>query len=642
VIIEIGHFALILALILAVLQGTVPLIGAARGRDGWMQLAQKTSVPLLGLCTIAFFALMHAYALSDFSVRTVAENSHTMKPVLYKITATWANHEGSMLLWALILSYWTCRLALTTQDIPLTLRARALAVQALVCFGFFSFILFTSNPFLRLSPAPGEGLGLNPVLQDPLLAAHPPMLYMGYVGYSVVFSLAVAGLLQGRIDRDFAKIALPWARAAWIFLTAGIALGAFWAYYELGWGGFWFWDPVENAALMPWLSGTALLHTLAALERKGQFPAWTAFLAILTFSLSLLGTFLVRSGIITSVHAFAVDPARGLFILVLLSMVTGGALWLFALRAPAISESRPFAPFSREGGIFLNNLLLFAFLTAVFTGTLYPLLMTTLGAGDISVGPPYYNVVLIFFLPAIALLMAVAPMTVWGQDINKTQFGKTLGPLAAASTVGLAGFFFADWSLAAIVGFCSGALIVLGTTQHFFQRSAFMTNWSSVTAPYLGMVLSHMGLGVVIVGLTAVTTQKQEVLVWAEPGQTVKIAQYQLTYRGVIAGLGPNYNTEQATLELKNAHGAELARLAPQKNWHPVARQMTSEVDLYLTPSGGMIYAVLGDADEKSPERVTLRVYHHPLAAAVLGGAGFLVLGALLAFFQRQRRGDHA
>ena len=636
-VIELGHFALILALVIAALQTVVPWLGAGRGHTSWMTLGQKTSVPILGLCAISFLALTHAYALSDFSVRNVAENSHTLKPILYKITGTWGNHEGSMLLWACVLAFWTMLLAHSKQALSLDVRARALAIQAFLCLGVFSFILFTSNPFLRLSPAPEEGLGLNPLLQDPLLALHPPFLYMGYVGFSVVFSLALAGLITGKIDRDWARICLPWVRAAWVFLTIGIGLGSFWAYYELGWGGFWFWDPVENASLLPWLSGTALLHCLLALERKGQFAGWCVFLAILSFGLSLLGTFLVRSGVLTSVHAFAVDPARGLFILGFLATVMIPAFLLFARKVTDLKPAHGFAPFSREGGIFINNLLLFTLLVMVFVGTLYPLFVAALGGQDVSVGAPYYNRILVIILPVLSLAFAAAPILIWGQDALRTHLKKIILPVAFSVAVGILGLWLKNWPVSGAIAITCGLIVVTATVYHFLIKTAFLTQWSSVTFPYVGMILAHSGLGLLMIGFVTVTQLKEEKLTWVEPGQNITLDHYTLHYTGTVSGLGPNYNKDEMFLTLQDSAGRAIAQLTPQKNWYPVAEQTTSEVDLFLTPTGSMIYAVAGDQDDQNPNRWTLRAYYHPLVIVLLMGGILMALGGTIAFFQRPR-----
>src|SRR5690606_35895922 len=410
---ELGHIALILALTLALVQGVLPLIGAARGIVGWMAVAPMAAMGQALLVVFAFGCLTYAYVTSDFSVLNVAENSHRLKPMLYKVTGVWGNHEGSLLLWLLILTVFGAAVALFGRNLPETLKARVLGIQGLIGVGFLAFILFTSNPFQRLLPVPAEGRGLNPLLQDPGLAFHPPFLYLGYVGFSVAFSFAVAALIEGRVDPAWARWVRPWTLAAWCFLTVGIALGSWWAYYELGWGGWWFWDPVENASFMPWLAGTALVHTAIVVEKRDTLKSWTVLLAILTFSLSLLGTFLVRSGVINSVHAFATDPTRGVFILAFLCIVVGGSLALYAIRAPALQGVGVFAPLSREGALLLNNLLLAVATAAVLLGTLYPIALDALTGAKVSVGPQYFNTVFIPLMTPLLAALAIGPLLAW-------------------------------------------------------------------------------------------------------------------------------------------------------------------------------------------------------------------------------------
>ncbi|HRK95884.1 MAG TPA: heme lyase CcmF/NrfE family subunit, partial [Rhodospirillales bacterium] len=412
-IVELGHFALILALAVAVVQGVVPLVGAWRNDQALMDVARTAALAQFGLVALAFAALMHAHATSDFSVVNVFENSHSSKPLLYKLSGTWGNHEGSMLLWVLILTIFGAAVGAFGANLPAGLRARALAVQSWIAVGFYLFIVLTSNPFERLIPAPIDGRGLNPLLQDPGLAFHPPFLYLGYVGFSMAFSFAIAALIEGRVDAAWARWVRPWTLAAWMFLTIGITLGSWWAYYELGWGGWWFWDPVENASLMPWLAGTALLHSATVVEKRDALKGWTVFLAIVTFGLSLLGTFLVRSGVLTSVHAFAVDPARGVFILGLLVIIIGGSLALFAWRGPALRGGGLFQPISREGALLLNNLLLGTATASVLLGTLYPLMLEAVGGGKVSVGPPFFNAVFIPLMVPLVAAMAVGPLLAW-------------------------------------------------------------------------------------------------------------------------------------------------------------------------------------------------------------------------------------
>ena len=426
---EIGHFALVLALLLALAQGTVPLIGAGRGDANWMAISGPTALAQLLFVGIAFAALTHAYIVSDFSLVNVADNSHTAKPLLYKITGVWGNHEGSMLLWVFILALFGAAVAAFGANLPPDLRARVIAIQGLIGVGFLLFILFTSNPFARAVPAPAEGSGLNALLQDPGLAFHPPFLYLGYVGFSMAFAFAIAALIEGRVDPAWARWVRPWTLAAWCFLTIGIALGSWWAYYELGWGGWWFWDPVENASFMPWLLGTALLHSAVVVEKRGGLKSWTVLLAILTFSLSLLGTFIVRSGVLTSVHAFAVDPTRGVFILAFLILVVGGSLALYAVRAPALRSSGLFAPISREGGLVLNNLLLATAAATVLLGTMYPLFLDALTGDKVSVGPPYFNATFGPLMVPVVAAMAVGPMLAW----RRSDLAGVLGRLKFAA-----------------------------------------------------------------------------------------------------------------------------------------------------------------------------------------------------------------
>ncbi|MBY0448533.1 MAG: heme lyase CcmF/NrfE family subunit, partial [Hyphomonadaceae bacterium] len=432
-IVELGHYALILALAVALIQASVPLIGAARREPAWMALAAPASVAQFLCVAVAFGALTYAYVVSDFSVLNVAQNSHTAKPMLYKISGVWANHEGSMLLWVTILAVFGVAVALFGGNIPPALRARALSVQAMISVAFLLFILFTSNPFLRLATPPANGNGLNPLLQDPGLAFHPPFLYLGYVGFSMAFSFAIAALIEGRVDAAWARWVRPWTLAAWVFLTLGIALGSWWAYYELGWGGWWYWDPVENASFMPWLVGTALLHSSIVVEKRDALKSWTILLAILAFGLSLLGTFLVRSGVITSVHSFASDPARGIFILVILGLAVGGALALYAFRAPTLKSGSLFSPVSREGSLLLNNVLMATAAGTVLLGTLYPLFADALNLGKVSVGGPFFNSVFLPLMAPLVVTMAVGPLLAWKRgDLKAALFKLRLAVVATA------------------------------------------------------------------------------------------------------------------------------------------------------------------------------------------------------------------
>lgn len=635
---ELGHFALTLALVLSLVQAIVPLLGAQRGRAAWMQVGRQAAWSLLGLCTIALLALIHAYALSDFSVRNVAENSHTMKPLLYKITGTWGNHEGSMLLWIWMLGLWGVLVAQATKLLPAAFQARVIAVQGMIAAGFLMFLLFTSNPFLRLDPAPAEGLGLNPVLQDLALALHPPLLYMGYVGFSVAFCFAIAALLEKKIDRRWATILRPWVLAAWAFLTGGIALGSIWAYYELGWGGFWFWDPVENAALMPWLAGTALLHSVAVLEKRDTLKNWTIFLAILTFSLSLLGTFLVRSGVLTSVHAFAVDPARGVFILVLLALATGGALFLYALRAPYIRGAKPFTPFSRETVLLLNNIFLFSAMATVFMGTLYPLFMSALQLGAVSVGTPYYMATLAPMLAPFALLMGAAPAIVWRAGNPHVTMRRLMLPALVTLALCLFLVLFAvpQKPLLWLALFAGGwILVTLG--QDLARKTGGFKSFRYLPLSYYGMQLAHAGFALVIVGAATATQMTTEKILVMQTGDRISVAGYDIRLDGQHTGTGWNYNVDRVAFDIMPQDGGRAFRMMPEKRWYPVAARMTSEAALHLAGLD-ILYIVLGDNDGNSRNRWVVRIYHHPLIGFLFLGAGMIALGGLVSLGTRRAR----
>lgn len=632
-IIELGHFAFALAMVLALIQSVVPLAGAALDKTGWMMLGRQSAISVAGTLTISFLALMHAYALSDFSVWNVVQNSHTMKPLLYKISGVWGNHEGSMLLWVWMLSLWGLALVRLGGKMPVAFLSRVLSVQGMVIFGFTLFIFLTSNPFLRVDPAPVEGMDLNPLLQDPALAAHPPLLYMGYVGFSVAFCFAVAALIEGRMDEDWARRLRPWVLAAWVALTCGIALGSFWAYYELGWGGFWFWDPVENAALLPWLAGTALLHSVIVLEKRGALRNWTVFLAIFAFSLSLLGTFLVRSGVLTSVHSFAVDPERGIFILALLGLATGGALLLYAFRAPVITLGRGFALFSRETALLLNNVFLFTFAATVFMGTLYPLFLSALGLGSVSVGAPYFNRVLLPLLLPFALLMGAAPVVAWHEghvaaSLKKMAIpaGLTLLVLAGMAAVSL------PQNFVVLGGVGAAVWILLASLHDVLRKTRVLTRWRNLPAGWFAMIVAHAGIAVLILGVTAATQWKQEDIRWMGPGDEIIFAGKNITFLGADTDLGKNYNIDRGLLSLKG----EDAMLLPEKRWYPAGQKMTSEVALRFYGASAL-YAVMGDQDVADSSRWVIRLYYHPLVALIFGGAAMIALGGFLALFSRRR-----
>src|SRR5580692_6150084 len=541
-IIEIGHVALILALCVALLQSTVPLAGAARGNAAWMAIGRNTALVQFGLVALAMAALMHAYVTSDFSVINVIENSHTDKPLLYKITGVWGNHEGSMLLWILMLSVCGAALALFSGNLPPDLRARVLSVQGMISAGFLLFILLTSNPFLRTWPPAPNGHGLNPVLQDPGLAFHPPFLYLGYVGFSVSFSFAVAALIEGRVDPAWARWVRPWALASWCALTIGIAMGSWWAYYTLGWGGWWYWDPVENASFMPWLIGTALIHSSIVVEKRDTLKSWTVLLAILTFSLSLVGTFLVRSGVLTSVHAFASDPRRGVFILLLLGLYTGGALLLFAWRAPQLEGGGLFAPISREGGLLLNNLLLTTAAATVLLGTLYPLFLDVVSKQKVSVGPPFFNMTFVPIMIPLLMAMAVGPLLSWKRGdlwaaLQRLKLGFAIAAGVAVLTMLVMGFK----SVGAACGLALAAWLLVSVFIEWAERIRLFSGplgdsvRRALRLPRAawGMTFAHGGMAIVVAGITGSSAWTVSKIEDVKPGETVDLAGYTIALDGV-------------------------------------------------------------------------------------------------------------
>src|SRR5271166_2742580 len=569
---EVGHYALVLALALAVMQMALPFWGA-RARDArLMALARPAALAQFAFVALSYAALTYAHVVSDFSLANVFENSHSTKPLIYKISGVWGNHEGSMMLWALILTLSGAAMATFSRAIPPRLLADALSVQGCLGVAFLLFILLTSNPFARLSPAPMEGNDLNPILQDPGLAIHPPLLYLGYVGFSIVFSLAAGALIGGRIDAAFARFIRPWTLAAWCFLTLGIAMGSYWAYYTLGWGGFWFWDPVENASLLPWLAGTALVHSAAVMEKREALKIWTIFLAILTFSLSLLGTFLVRSGVLTSVHAFASDPQRGLFILGILVLFIGGSLFLFMLRAPTLSQGGLFAPISREGALVVNNLLLSAACAAVFVGTLYPLALEAWNGDKISVGAPFFNLTFGPLFAPLLLLMPIGQNLAWkrGDFFAATQ---RLYFAAACGLVGMAAFYAAHGApVAAFVGAGVAIYLIVGSFVEIFSRifPAGLRASKNVLSRAKGLPLSawgtafaHAGLGVTMLGLAA-SGWGAEKIVSMKTGESYEVGPYQLEVVGMTSDLGPNYKEAVAHMSVKR-DGAIVALIEPSK-----------------------------------------------------------------------------
>jgi cytochrome c-type biogenesis protein CcmF len=639
---EIGHFALVLALLVALLQSTLPLYGAARGDTALTATARPAALASFALVLIAFLALVNAFVTSDFSVYVVASDSHSTMPLLYKIAGVWGNHEGSMVLWVLILTLFGAGLALFGDNLPRDFQARVLAVQGMIALGFLAFILLTSDPFTRLLPPPEDGNGLNPLLQDPGLAAHPPCLYLGYVGFSMAFSFAIAALIEGRVDAAWARWVRPWTLAAWCALTLGIAMGSWWAYYTLGWGGFWFWDPVENASFMPWLAGTALLHSAIVVEKRGALKSWTVLLAILTFSLSLIGTFLVRSGVLTSVHAFASDPRRGIFILLLLVVAIGGSLTLYALRAPKPEASGPFAPVSREGALLLNNLLLASACATVFVGTLYPLFLDALGGPKISVGAPFFNASFVPLMVPLLIAVVIGPFLAWKRaDLAGALQRLTLAAVAAGfvwllTRILHGGPVGAPFGLALAAWLVVGALVELGERLMLFRAPA-IESWRRARhlprAAY-GMTLAHAGLGLVLAGIVATSLWKSEHILVMRPGEQVALADYTVRLESVAPYKGPNYDADRATFLLARG-GQEIARLHPEKRRFPVAQSETTETAI-RTNGVGDVYAVLGDPDGKGGW--TVRLYYNPLAPWIWGGAVAMVLGGLVSLTDRRYR----
>jgi cytochrome c-type biogenesis protein CcmF len=640
---ELGHYALVLALLVAALQSIVPLVGASRGNATLMEASVPIAQSQFILVATAFGALMYAYVTSDFTVANVAANSHTAKPLLYKISGVWGNHEGSLLLWVLILTLFGAAVATFGRNLPPALRARVLAVQGMIGLGFLLFMLFTSNPFLRLDPAPIEGRGLNPLLQDPGLAFHPPFLYLGYVGFSTAFSFAVAALIEGRVDAAWARWVRPWTLAAWGFLTFGIALGSWWAYYELGWGGFWFWDPVENASFMPWLVGTALLHSALVVEKRDALKSWTILLAILTFGLSLVGTFLVRSGVLTSVHAFAVDPERGIFILALLIVAIGGSLTLYAIRAPALKGGGLFKPMSREGAMVLNNLLLSVAAATVFLGTLYPLFLDIVGGGKISVGAPYFDSTFVPLMVPVLAAVAVGPMLAWKRGDLAGVLDRLKFAFAAAAIAMLVSLWLLDWKSAlSALGVGLGVWAIVGAAVGWADRIRLLRvplgesvrRACGLPLSVYGMSIAHAALGVVVIGITASAAWRTEVIRNVHPGERAQVAGYTLVFEGVREVRGPNYVAERGIFRAER-DGKHVTVLYPEKRHYPVEGSNTTEAAIHTTFLADL-YVVLGDPDGKGGW--VLRAYLNPLVPWIWGGAFMMFGGGLVSLADRRHR----
>nr|WP_245197631.1 heme lyase CcmF/NrfE family subunit [Jiella mangrovi] len=625
-------------------QSVLPIIGARKGDERLMETGAIAATGGFVLIGISFAALMSSYVTSDFSVLNVAENSNSLQPLLYKFTSTWGNHEGSMLLWVLILAFFGSLVALFGRDLPATLKANVLSVQAWILTAFLLFILLTSNPFERLDPAPMEGQDLNPILQDIGLAIHPPMLYLGYVGFSIAFSFAIAALIDGRIDAAWARWVRPWTLIAWIFLTLGIAMGSYWAYYELGWGGWWFWDPVENASFMPWLAGTALLHSALVMEKRSALKIWTILLAILTFSLSLLGTFLVRSGVLTSVHAFATDPTRGVFILCILCLFIGGALFLFALRAPSLAGGGLFAPISREGALVFNNLFLTTAAATVLVGTLYPLVLEVVAGQKISVGAPFFD--LTFGPLMVPLLFAVpfGPLLGWkrGDLLGAAQRLYFAAGCALAALVGVLAFTGGTRVLTAF-GFALAFWLLAGSLTDLFLRAAFLkVGWRTGLSRLLGLpssafgaTLAHFGLGVTLLGIVSVSSFQQELITSMAPGKTAEIAGYTLSFDRIDQRPGPNFDAQAATFTVRQG-GVEMTKIETSKRFFPV-RQMTTTESGIWTHWFSQLYLSLGDP---SPDLQTIvvRIWWKPFVTLIWIGTVFMGLGGVFSLADRRLR----
>ena len=640
---ETGHYALVLALALALIQSVVPLIGTRLHDAGLMNVARSTALAQLLFVGASFLALVMLHVNSDFSVANVYENSHSMKPLLYKITGVWGNHEGSMLLWVSILALFGALVAAFGNNLPLSLRAHVLAVQAWIAGAFYLFILVTSNPFLRIANPPLEGRDLNPVLQDIGLAVHPPMLYLGYVGFSISFSFAIAALMEGRIDAAWARWVRPWTLVAWIFLTLGIAMGSYWAYYELGWGGWWFWDPVENASLMPWLAGTALLHSALVMEKRNALKVWTILLSILTFSLSLLGTFLVRSGVITSVHAFATDPTRGVFILLILCLFIGGSLSLFAGRATSLKQGGLFAPISREGALVLNNLLLTVACAVVLFGTLYPLAMEVLADFKMSVGAPFYNLTFVPLFSLLLLAVPFGPMLAWkrGDLLGVTQ------RLLAAGVAGLVAIAIAwGWahggSTLAPLAIGLGIFVIAGAVTDIVERTG-LVRLPVATALHRarglprsawGTAFAHAGLGVALIGIVCETTWNSEYIATMKQNEVAHVAGYDLKLDGLLQRQGPNYREMIAEFNVGRS-GDPIGIMTPSKRSFTTRGSSTTAAAL-LTRGASQLYISLGDV---TPEGgVAVRIYHKPLVLLIWWGPVLMAFGGVLSLSDRRLR----
>lgn len=628
---ELGHYALILALCIAVIQGVLPLVGAHQGRREWLILARPAAQTVFLLLLIAFLCLTWSFYINDFSVLYVAEHSNSLQPMMYRLGAVWGGHEGSLLLWVFLLSTWTILVAQLSKALDEFMVSRVIGVLGLVNSGLLLFVVATSNPFTRLLPAAQDGRSLNPLLQDPGLVFHPPMLYMGYVGFSVAFAFAIASLLSGRLDAAWARWSRPWTTAAWIFLTLGIALGSWWAYYELGWGGWWFWDPVENASFIPWLVGTALLHSLAVTEKRGGFKSWTLLLAITAFSLSLLGTFLVRSGVLTSVHAFATDPKRGIFILIFLSLVVGSSLALYAWRAPKSTMGGKFSLSSRETLILLGNVFLVVSAGSILLGTLYPLLIDALHLGKISVGPPYFNSVFVPLTAPLLVLMGIGPWANWKNTDLLTVIKRLWLAGLVAIVAGIAiPLTMGEFTWLASLGFLLAFWVIASGCLQIIRQA----KTGKPTRSFIGMQFAHLGIAVFVIGVTMVGAYQEEKDVRMSAGETVSVGGYQIQLQTVKPVPGPNYNAMRGTF-LLSKNGVNETTLYPEKRSYFTSTMPMTEaaIDIGLTRD---IYVSLGE--DLGDQSWAVRVYYKPFVDWIWGGCLLMALGGVIAISDKRYR----
>ncbi len=641
--VEIGHFALVLALSVAAVQGTLPLVGAVTRNRALMDVARPAAGLQLGLVALAFAIFIHAHIVSDFSVLNVFENSSLSKPMLYKITGAWGSHEGSMMLWVFMLALFGGLVSFFGRALPASLRARTLAIQGLLGFGTLLFIIATSDPFARLFPAPADGRDLNPLLQDPGLAFHPPFLYFGYVGFSITYSFAIAALIEGQVDAIWARWVRPWALTAWCGLTIGVAMGSWWAYYVLGWGGWWAWDPVENASFMPWLLGTALLHSAAVVEKRETLQRWTLLLAIMTFGMSLIGTFLVRSGVLTSVHAFAVDPTRGVFILILIGIVIGGGLMLYAWRAPRLAAGNPFAPVSREGALVINNLLLASGMATVFLGTFYPLFAEVWSGVKLSVGPQYFDATFVPMVVPGLVAMAIGPVLAWRRGnlglalrrLMPALIGAILAPLIVS-------YFNRSASLSALGGVSLAVWATLGVAADLADRAGVAKLPPATVLRRLrhlprgtwGYAIAHFGVGVLIAGITVSTAWRSERIETMHVGDSLQIAGRSLRFVGVTEGMIENYQAQRAEI-IVNRPGEAPFAVYPERRWYPIAGSSTSNTSI-TTDGFGDLYLALGENDGNGGW--ILRAYYNPLVPWVWFGAVLAALGGMVSLSDRRSR----